>query len=402
MTHLFTHAFLGGISEDGWQCFNSEQDLVDFVSRIPGAPLTIPPRSLSSTESLQIENEAKIIVDKVVEDFRRYKVKMEIALKQKDVDVKKASNIRSSEITSNNSDNSEEYIDELQRLKAQLAAQELKWKTAYEKVTKENELLRSRGSDTMVATQWRERYESCIKDRDELTENLRIFTSSSSNSTVIDINPQSAPSSSSSSSLAVRYSEEGKQIPIGNGGIGPNYYWTQTLQDLTVYVDVPVGCRGRDIKCFIEAKKLFLSADGQVMIDGFFEEAIKVDESMWTLNITANSIPQVVITLDKGRKTWWKHIIQGHPEIDTSKVDSSQKIDEYDDSTQAAIRKIMFDQKQKALGLPTSEDIEKEDLIQKAMSMPGCPFIQTDEVGSPVMPPGISSPWDVEKGKKKG
>jgi hypothetical protein len=225
-------------------------------------------------------------------------------------------------------------------------------------------------------------------------------SSSSSNSTVIDINPQSAPSSSSS--LAVRYSEEGKQIPIGNGGIGPNYYWTQTLQDLTVYVDVPVGCRGRDIKCFIEAKKLFLSADGQVMIDGFFEEAIKVDESMWTLNIAANSIPQVVITLDKGRKTWWKHIIQGHPEIDTSKVDSSQKIDEYDDSTQAAIRKIMFDQKQKALGLPTSEDIEKEDLIQKAMSMPGCPFIQTDEVGSPVMPPGISSPWDVEKGKKKG
>jgi hypothetical protein len=182
MTRLFTHAFLGGISEDGWQCFNSEQDLVDFVSRIPGAPLTIPPRSLSSTESLQIENEAKSIVDKVVEDFRRYKVKMEIALKQKDVDVKKASNIRSTEITSNNSDNSEEYIDELQRLKAQLAAQELKWKTAYEKVTKENELLRSRGSDTMVATQWRERYESCIKDRDELTEKLRIFTSSSSNS----------------------------------------------------------------------------------------------------------------------------------------------------------------------------------------------------------------------------
>lgn len=180
ITHQFTYAFLGGISEDGWQCFNSEQDLVDFVSRIPGAPLTIPPRSLSSAESLQIENEAKSIVDKVVEDFRRYKVKMEIALKQKDVDVKKASNIRSTEITSNNSDNSEEYIDELQRLKAQLAAQEVKWKTAYEKVTKENELLRSRGSDTMVATQWRERYESCIKDRDELTEKLRIFTSSSS------------------------------------------------------------------------------------------------------------------------------------------------------------------------------------------------------------------------------
>jgi hypothetical protein len=200
---------------------------------------------------------------------------------------------------------------------------------------------------------------------------------------------------------AIRYTDDGKQIPIGNGGIGPNYYWTQSLQDLTIYVDVPVGTRGKDIKCFIEPKKLYLSANGEMLIDGFFEEAIRVDESMWTLNIAANSIPQVVITLDKGRKTWWKHIIQGHPEIDTNKVDSSQKIDEYDDSTQAAIRKIMFDQKQKALGLQTSEEIEKESLLQKALGIPGVPFLQTsDETGSPLTNTAPASPWDLEKGKK--
>ena len=226
---------------------------------------------------------------------------------------------------------------------------------------------------------------------------------SSNNSTVIDIDEsRSAPSSSSiqpSPVPAIRYTDDGKQIPIGNGGIGPNYYWTQSLQDLTIYVDVPVGCRGKDIKCFIEPKKLYLSANGEMLIDGFFEEAIRVDESMWTLNIAANSIPQVVITLDKGRKTWWKHIIQGHPEIDTNKVDSSQKIDEYDDSTQAAIRKIMFDQKQKALGLQTSDEIEKELLLQKALGVPGAPFLQTtDDTGSPLTAP--ASPWDLEKGKK--
>ncbi len=120
---------------------------------------------------------------------------MEIALKQKDVDVKKASNIRSTEMTnSNNNDNNEEYIDELQRLKTQLAAQEQKWKTAYEKISKENELLRSRGSDTMVASQWRERYEACVKDRDELTEKLKIFTSSHSNSNSNSVDKSLAPS----------------------------------------------------------------------------------------------------------------------------------------------------------------------------------------------------------------
>ena len=35
------------------------------------------------------------------------------------------------------------------------------------------------------------------------------------------------------------------------------------------------------------------------------------------------------------------------PQIDTSLVDSTCKIDEYDAETQGAIRKIMFDQKQK-------------------------------------------------------
>jgi len=218
---------------------------------------------------------------------------------------------------------------------------------------------------------------------------------STSNSTVIDIN-EPKTLNSSSSDKSIRYNEEGKQIPIGNGGIGPNYYWTQTLKDLTVYVDVPEGCRGKDIKCLIEPKKIYLSACGQVFIDGFFEEVIKVDESMWTLNISTKSIPQVVITLDKGRNTWWKHIIQGHPEIDTNKVDSSQKIDEYDESTQAAIRKIMFDQKQKRLGLQTSEEIEKEILMQQALDSPaGSPF---RVINSSDMP---QSPWDLEKGKKK-
>ena len=48
---------------------------------------------------------------------------------------------------------------ELQRLKSQLSELELKWRKAYEKVVKENELLRTRGGEAMLAVQWRERYE---------------------------------------------------------------------------------------------------------------------------------------------------------------------------------------------------------------------------------------------------
>ena len=44
-------------------------------------------------------------------------------------------------------------------MKASLAEQEAKWRKAFEKVVKENELLRTRGGEAMLAAQWRERYE---------------------------------------------------------------------------------------------------------------------------------------------------------------------------------------------------------------------------------------------------
>jgi len=42
------------------------------------------------------------------------------------------------------------------------------------------------------------------------------------------------------------YTETGKLVPIGNGGVGRNgmYYWTQTLNELTLYVDLPTGTKG--------------------------------------------------------------------------------------------------------------------------------------------------------------
>lgn len=155
-----------------------------------------------------------------------------------------------------------------------------------------------------------------------------------------------------------RLTEEGKQIPVSNGGVAPNYYWTQTLDEVTVYIDVPDGTRGKDIKCTILPRHLLIDVRGiGMLIDGDLEEPVRLDESMWTLGIARGMPPQIIVTLLKVRKNWWKHVIVGHPEIDTSKVDSSQRIDEYDESTQAAIRKIMFDQRQKMLGLPTSDEI---------------------------------------------
>ena len=65
---------------------------------------------------------------------------------------------------------------ELQRLKDSIADKERKWRLEYEKLTGENEALRSRAGEAMLAAQWRTRYESCLREKQELGEKLQLYT----------------------------------------------------------------------------------------------------------------------------------------------------------------------------------------------------------------------------------
>jgi hypothetical protein len=119
------------------------------------------------------------------------------------------------------------------------------------------------------------------------------------------------------------------QIPIGNGGISENYYWTQTLKEITVYIDLPYQAKGKEIQCVITPSHLTLTARGQLLLNDDFEEKVCVDESMWTIATdshetnTSDKGSQVILTLEKCRKTWWKHVLISDPEIDTTKVSPS-------------------------------------------------------------------------------
>eukprot|EP00937_MAST-01D_sp_MAST-1D-sp2_P006509 g6509.t1 len=177
--------------------------------------------------------------------------------------------------------------------------------------------------------------------------------------------------------VRIRYTDEGKQVPIGNGGVTANYWWTQTLYETTVYVDVPAGTRARDLDVDIKPRRLCVALKGGSeagngrYIDGALPERVRCDECYWNLE----SNRQVVVVLQKVVETWWRSVVEGDAEIDCTKVDSTMKIDEYDDETQGAIRKIMFDQKQKALGLPTSDQLQADEILERAKSLPGSPFL---------------------------
>lgn len=77
--------------------------------------------------------------------------------------------------------------------------------------------------------------------------------------------------------------DRGLQKPIGNGGYADNYYWTQTLKEVTIYVDVQNVIVGKDVTCNLTPRSVCLRVKDDSFLEGEFEDAIRVDESIWTV-----------------------------------------------------------------------------------------------------------------------
>ncbi|KDO34065.1 hypothetical protein SPRG_01339 [Saprolegnia parasitica CBS 223.65] len=138
--------------------------------------------------------------------------------------------------------------------------------------------------------------------------------------------------------------DDGKQVPEGNGGRTDKYSWTQSLQELTVTIPVPAGTKSRDLDVRMTSASVHVAIKGHSapLVHGTFPGKIKVEESLWSLD----SSEAVVLSLEKATpKTWWKSVLEGDAEIDTTKVDSTMHISEYDPVTQGAIRKVMYEQR---------------------------------------------------------
>ncbi|KAK4523963.1 hypothetical protein GAYE_SCF00G1861 [Galdieria yellowstonensis] len=161
-----------------------------------------------------------------------------------------------------------------------------------------------------------------------------------------------------------------KQAPnAGNGGKTEVYSWTQTLQDVTVVVPVPQGNTSKTVVCNVEQKHLkikVLVPEEKVILDDELYAAVYAEESFWQLD-SKESV--VTIYLDKVNKMeWWPKVVKSEPEIDTSKIEpENSRLSDLDPETRSMVEKMMFDQRQKAAGLPTSDELKKKELLAKFM-----------------------------------
>ncbi|CAN7014784.1 unnamed protein product, partial [Brassica rapa subsp. trilocularis] len=152
--------------------------------------------------------------------------------------------------------------------------------------------------------------------------------------------------------------EEGPIVPNkGNGLDFETYSWTQNLQEVTVTIPVPSGTKPRSVTCEIKKNRLKVGIKGQEpIIDGEFFNAVKPDDCFW--NIEDQKLISVLLT-KQDQMEWWKCCVKGEPEIDTQKVEpESSKLSDLDPETRSTVEKMMFDQRQKQMGLPTSDEME--------------------------------------------
>lgn len=103
-----------------------------------------------------------------------------------------------------------------------------------------------------------------------------------------------------------------------------------------------------------------------MILQGDLPHAIHVDESTWTLESTPTG-KEIAIHLDKANKMeWWPHVITSAPKIDTSKIQpENSKLSDLDGETRGMVEKMMFDQRQKEMGKPTSEESKKMEMLEK-------------------------------------
>lgn len=156
-------------------------------------------------------------------------------------------------------------------------------------------------------------------------------------------------------------------IPNAAGGADyGTYSFQQTLSSVDVFVPLPRVVKSRDLDVKITNTQLSVNlkqSESPCLLSGALHEKVKLDDCTWTL-VDGNTVHIYLEKLDD--RKWWSCVIAGHAEIDTKKVvPENSHLSDLDGDIRQTVEKMMFDQRAKAAGLPTSDEREKANIFEK-------------------------------------
>ncbi|KAF9244634.1 nuclear movement protein nudC [Melanogaster broomeanus] len=132
------------------------------------------------------------------------------------------------------------------------------------------------------------------------------------------------------------------------------YTWRQELGEVDIV----------NLTIVIQKAKLSVGLKGQdKILEGELCKEIKVEDSTWTLEDQQS----ILIHLEKvNKQQWWENVLTHHPKIDTRKIQpENSKLGDLDGETRGMVEKMMFDNQQKQMGKPTSDEMKKMEALKK-------------------------------------
>jgi len=131
-----------------------------------------------------------------------------------------------------------------------------------------------------------------------------------------------------------------------------------------VRVQLPKGTSARQLNVDIKKTSLLVGFKGQPpIINGPLHKEVKSDDCFWTVE----DQEVLVINLQKFKsQNWWICVIEGDPTIKYDKIiPEAGNISDLDGEARSAVHKMMIEQEQKRLGIPTSEELKHQELMKK-------------------------------------
>ncbi|CAE1278682.1 unnamed protein product [Acanthosepion pharaonis] len=161
-----------------------------------------------------------------------------------------------------------------------------------------------------------------------------------------------------------------------NGAEREGYSWSQSITDCDLRVQVPKNLvKGKQIKVDIKKKHLKVSyrADNGeeiIFIDDDLMWEVQKDDCMWSL------IPgeHIHLYLEKVQERWWDAVFINEPKINVREIDCSRPMSDLKEDEQMKIQELMYNERQKRLGLPQSHEEKAHNLLKQAWDAEGSPF----------------------------